>query len=74
MKSSFQAQILVCADCGEEFVFARSAQEYFAEKGFTWKPTRCKSCQHKHKERGGKSRGEVTVRRDIGCSGNAGLN
>ncbi|MBU0984380.1 MAG: zinc-ribbon domain-containing protein [candidate division Zixibacteria bacterium] len=74
MKSSYQAEILICADCGEEFVFARSAQEYFAEKGFSWKPTRCKSCQHKHKERNGKNRSEVTARRDLDCSDNARCN
>lgn len=44
MDSGFQTKILVCADCGEEFVFTVAAQEYFAEKGYTEDPKLCKSC------------------------------
>jgi hypothetical protein len=31
----FQDQVLTCRDCGREFVFSVSEQEFFAEKGFT---------------------------------------
>lgn len=44
MGSGFQTKILICADCGEEFVFTIAAQEYFAEKGYTEDPKLCKSC------------------------------
>ncbi|GAB4325281.1 MAG: hypothetical protein Kow0074_18860 [Candidatus Zixiibacteriota bacterium] len=42
-------RILVCVDCGEEFVFTASAQEYFEEKGFNQSPKRCKACHAKFK-------------------------
>lgn len=36
---------LVCKDCGNEFVFTAGEQEFYAEKGFTNEPQRCKSCR-----------------------------
>ena len=39
-----QDKVLICADCGEEFVFTVDAQEYFLEKGFMEEPKRCKTC------------------------------
>lgn len=50
---------LVCKDCGQEFVFTASEQEFFAEKGFTNEPQRCKPCRDARKnsrERSGGSR------------------
>ncbi|QAT50350.1 zinc-binding protein [Caproiciproducens sp. NJN-50] len=50
---------LVCKDCGQEFVFTASEQEFFAEKGFMNEPQRCKSCRDTRKnskERSGGSR------------------
>ena len=44
MESGFETKILICADCGEEFVFTVQAQEYFAEKGYTEDPKLCKAC------------------------------
>jgi hypothetical protein len=44
MESKFTDKILLCVDCGEEFVFTASAQEYFAERGYAEDPRRCKSC------------------------------
>ena len=43
-------RILVCVDCGEEFVFTTSAQEYFEQKGFNQSPKRCKSCHSQFKK------------------------
>lgn len=40
----FEDKILLCVDCHEEFVFTARAQEYFAGRGFTDEPKRCKSC------------------------------
>ena len=40
----YETRILVCCECGEEFVFTVAAQEYFAEKGYTEDPKRCKAC------------------------------
>jgi len=39
---------LVCKDCGQEFVFTASEQDFFEEKGFT-EPQRCKPCRDKRK-------------------------
>ncbi len=36
---------LVCKDCGSEFVFTAGEQEFYAEKGFTNEPQRCKACR-----------------------------
>ncbi|NLJ72068.1 MAG: zinc-binding protein [Syntrophomonadaceae bacterium] len=48
---------LVCKDCGSEFVFSVSEQEFYAEKGFENEPGRCPDCRRARKqqrnERGG---------------------
>ena len=44
MDPDYKVRILICCDCGEEFVFTADAQRYFAEKGYTHDPKRCKSC------------------------------
>ena len=41
----FQDRTLTCRDCGVEFVFSASEQEFFAEKGFTNDPGRCPECR-----------------------------
>lgn len=53
----YQDETLRCRDCGEDFVFTARDQEFFAEKGFTNKPTRCKSCRNARKNDGGYSGG-----------------
>lgn len=40
-----QDKTIVCKDCGQEFIFSASEQEFFAEKGFTNEPQRCKPCR-----------------------------
>jgi CxxC-x17-CxxC domain-containing protein len=35
---------LVCADCGQEFIFSASEQAFFAERQFS-EPRRCPSCR-----------------------------
>lgn len=47
-----QDKTLTCRDCGQEFVFTASEQEFFAEKGFTNEPTRCKDCRNARKNNG----------------------
>ena len=41
---------LKCKDCGEDFVFTKGEQEFYAEKGFTNEPQRCAECRRKNKE------------------------
>ena len=40
---------LNCADCGQEFIFSRNEQAFYAERGFTNEPKRCKNCRDKRK-------------------------
>jgi CxxC-x17-CxxC domain-containing protein len=42
---AFADRVLVCRDCGKEFVFSAGEQEFFQEKGFTHDPTRCPECR-----------------------------
>ena len=54
----YSDKTIVCKDCGQEFTFTANEQEFFAEKGFTNEPQRCKSCRDARKggQRGGGSR------------------
>ncbi len=54
MTDGFEPRILICCECGEEFVFTVAAQQYFAERGYTEDPKRCKACytQYKKMQRG----------------------
>lgn len=51
----FQDKTLTCKDCGTNFVFSASEQEFYAEKGFTNEPGRCPECRaaRKAENRGG---------------------
>ena len=40
---------LVCKECGQEFTFTAGEQEFYAEKGFTNEPQRCKNCRSARK-------------------------
>ncbi|MEM1485093.1 zinc-ribbon domain containing protein [Oscillospiraceae bacterium PP1C4] len=44
-----QDKTLTCKDCGAEFVFTASEQDFYAEKGFTNLPVRCKDCRSARK-------------------------
>lgn len=50
-----QDKTLTCRDCGCEFIFSASEQEFFAEKGFSNEPGRCPQCRaaRKQQSRGG---------------------
>jgi len=59
----FNDKVLTCKDCGREFTFSASEQEFYAEKGFTNEPGRCPECRAAKKAqtrsggRGGYDRG-----------------
>ncbi len=40
---------LTCKDCGADFVFTVSEQNFYEEKGFENEPGRCKECRDKKK-------------------------
>ena len=42
-------KVLVCQDCGKEFVFTVGEQEFYKEKGFENEPKRCKACRDARK-------------------------
>ncbi|MBW3612481.1 MAG: zinc-ribbon domain containing protein [Chloroflexi bacterium] len=42
---TYTDQVITCSDCGIDFVFSASEQEFFAEKGFASAPKRCSSCR-----------------------------
>ncbi|MCH7705851.1 MAG: zinc-ribbon domain containing protein [Chloroflexi bacterium] len=47
---------IVCADCGSTFVFSSGEQEFYAGRGLTNEPRRCRDCRSSRKEqRGGVS-------------------
>ena len=38
-----------CIDCGAPFIFSANEQEFYAQKGFSNEPKRCKNCRDKRK-------------------------
>ena len=49
----YNDKTIACKDCGAEFIFTVNEQEFFAEKGFTNEPQRCKSCRVARKNNSG---------------------
>lgn len=47
----FEDRELTCVDCGSPFVFTGGEQRFYAEKGFTNEPKRCKPCRAAKKQR-----------------------
>ncbi len=45
----YEDRTITCADCGQEFTFTASEQSFYAEKGFTDAPKRCKPCRQARK-------------------------
>ena len=45
----YEDRTITCADCGQEFTFTASEQAFYAEKGFTDAPKRCKVCRQARK-------------------------
>ena len=48
----YEDKTLVCKECGNEFVFSAGEQAFYAEKGFTTEPQRCKTCRDARKNAG----------------------
>ncbi len=45
-----QDQILKCRDCGKEFVWTSSEQEFYKKKGFDNAPVRCPDCRRARRQ------------------------
>lgn len=54
----FVDKILICADCGNEFIFTAGEQLFFYDKQFRNDPKRCKTCKAKRAS-GGAVRSET---------------
>lgn len=54
---AFQDQTLTCRDCGSEFVWTASEQEFYKQKGFENAPVRCPKCRAAKKARMGNGGG-----------------
>ncbi|MCR4399323.1 MAG: zinc-ribbon domain containing protein [Syntrophomonadaceae bacterium] len=69
----FQDKVLVCQDCGEEFVFTAGEQEFYAEKGFENEPKRCRTCRQNRQGRSGVARGPREMHSAVcaSCGGEA---
>ena len=52
----FTDKTLVCADCGQEFLFTASEQEFYSARQFS-EPRRCASCRAARKAARGDSGG-----------------
>jgi CxxC-x17-CxxC domain-containing protein len=60
---SFVDKMLVCRDCGTEFVFSAGEQEFYQLKGLLNEPGRCPSCRAARKaEREGGGMGSLESR------------
>ena len=45
-------KVLTCKDCSAEFTFSAREQQFFAEKGFTNQPQRCRECRQSRRAQG----------------------
>ena len=46
---AYQDKTLTCRDCSKEFVWTAGEQEFYAQKGFSNPPGRCRVCRGKYK-------------------------
>ena len=56
----YEDKILTCRECGAEFTFSASEQEFYASKGFQNQPSSCPACRAARRAAGGNAqpRGE----------------
>ena len=48
---------ITCADCGQEFVFTASEQQFYTDRGFS-DPRRCPTCRQARKQARGSGGGD----------------
>lgn len=65
---------LTCADCGQEFVFSASEQQFYTDRGFS-DPRRCPDCRRARKaQRQGSTGGSYSASGSGYSSGGGGYN
>lgn len=57
----FEDKTLTCSDCGAEFTFTASEQEFYKERGFDNEPKRCPDCRSKRKDERRTQRAETPI-------------
>ena len=65
----FEDKPLVCRECGKEFVFTASEQQFYADKGFQNEPGRCPACRAARRAAGGQNRNSERQMYDVTCDG-----
>jgi len=68
---ALQDKTLVCRDCGKDFTWTASEQEFYKQKGFENEPVRCASCRALKKARMGNATGGGSYQRqsfEITCA------
>ena len=63
----YEDKTLICRECGAEFIFTASEQDFYAQKGFQNEPGRCPNCRAQRRASGG-GRGERQMY-DVICDG-----
>jgi len=61
-------RILNCKDCANEFAFTVREQQFFAEKGFTNQPQRCRECRQNRRSQGGEARSAARPSHEAVCA------
>lgn len=61
---AYQDKSLECKECGKQFVWTASEQEFFAKKGFKNVPARCPECRKQARQK----RIETQVSTPVKCS------
>lgn len=62
---------LTCADCGQEFVFSASEQQFYTDRGFS-DPRRCANCRRARKAQRNTAGGGGYSTMDSGYAGGGG--
>ena len=61
-------QTLKCRDCGQDFVWTASEQDFYQEKGFNNPPSRCPACRKAKKASFNQGRGGPRQMFDAVCA------
>ncbi|HEY5610017.1 MAG TPA: zinc-ribbon domain containing protein [Thermoanaerobaculia bacterium] len=64
---NFNDKTLKCVECGGDFLFSKNEQAFYAERGFTNEPKRCKNCRDKRKTARGDGNGRERVMVSVTC-------
>ena len=64
----FEDKTLVCRECGNEFVFTASEQQFYADKGFQNEPGRCPACRAARRAANNQARPRAQMY-DVICDG-----